>query len=107
MTPVVAMTMVDMLTLSMLTVAIVEMLTMLTVEALALMMVEMLTVEALAMLAVESQILLMLVALWEMLRMRMTQVTSLKENQLRLLLATTTCCTMSVLQVRPLQVLCC
>ncbi|KAE8914544.1 hypothetical protein PF003_g1655 [Phytophthora fragariae] len=107
MTPVVAMTMVDMLTLSMLTVAIVEMLTMLTVEALALMMVEMLTVEALAMLTVESQILLMLVALWEMLRMRMTQVTSLKENQLRLLLATTTCCTMSVLQVRPLQVLCC
>ncbi|KAE9263752.1 hypothetical protein PR003_g33040 [Phytophthora rubi] len=96
MTPVVAMTMVDMLTLSMLT-----------VEALALMMVEMLTVEALAMLTVESQILLMLVALWEMLRMRMTQVTSLKENQLRLLLATTTCCTMSVLQVRPLQVLCC
>ncbi|KAE8992184.1 hypothetical protein PR002_g20633 [Phytophthora rubi] len=93
MTPVVAMTMVDMLTLSMLT-----------VEALALMMVEMLTVEALAMLTVESQILLMLVALWEMLRMRMTQVTSLKENQLRLLLATTTCCTMSVLQ-RPHEML--
>ncbi|KAE9204365.1 hypothetical protein PF002_g20652 [Phytophthora fragariae] len=35
-----------------------------------------------------------------MLRMRMTEVTSLKEYQLRLLLATitTTCCTMSVLQ---------
>ncbi|KAE9055045.1 hypothetical protein PF010_g32293 [Phytophthora fragariae] len=108
---------------------IVEMLTlvMLTVEALALMMVEMLTVEALAvvvmglltvamatvkalaMLTGESQILLMLVALWEMLRMRMTQVASLKEYQLRLLLATitTTCGTMPVFQVRLLQGLCC
>ncbi|KAE9013847.1 hypothetical protein PR001_g15292 [Phytophthora rubi] len=129
--------MVDMLTLAMLTVAmatgealamvIVEMMTlvMLTVEALALMMVEMLTVEALAvmglltvamatvkalaMLTGESQILLMLVALWEMLRMRMTQVASLKEYQLRLLLATitTTCGTMPVFQVRLLQGLCC
>ncbi|KAE9031174.1 hypothetical protein PF011_g271 [Phytophthora fragariae] len=130
MTPVEALVTVETLTLVVLTVealamVIVEMLTlvMLTVEALALMMVEMLTVEALAvavmglltvamatvkalaMLTGESQILLMLVALWEMLRMRMTQVASLKEYQLRLLLATitTTCGTMPVFQVRLLQ----
>ncbi|KAE8895947.1 hypothetical protein PF003_g20381 [Phytophthora fragariae] len=134
MTPVEALVTVETLTLVVLTVealamVIVEMLTlvMLTVEALALMMVEMLTVEALAvavmglltvamatvkalaMLTGESQILLMLVALWEMLRMRMTQVASLKEYQLRLLLATitTTCGTMPVFQVRLLQGLCC